>query len=135
MLRLAPLAATCAAIGQLAQVLVLLGHAPDAALLQQRLAALAAAQAEAAADVMAHPPPALAMALPWPQQQALAASAGPAVAAAVAASLAEMPGPELRQRVEAAEAAQRGAHWKWAILREPERGDGDSGSGGPSTHA
>lgn len=55
-LGLAPSAATCAEVCQLAELLVLLGHQPDAALLQQRLAALVQEQGAAAADILAHPP-------------------------------------------------------------------------------
>lgn len=118
MLGLAPHASTCADVGQLAELLVLLGHTADAALLQQRLALLVQLQAEAAADITANPPPTMAVALPHRQQQALAAAAGPAAASAVAACLASQPGPVLLQRVAAAEAAVREAHWKWDMLRQ-----------------
>lgn len=118
-------------VGALAELLVLLGHSSDAALLQQRLSALVAAQAAAAADVVAHPPPGLALALPRPQLAALQAAAGPAAAAAVAGTLAEMPGLALQQRVAAAEAAVRESHWKWDILRDvPGGSNGSSSSGG-----
>ena len=115
-------------VGQLAELLVLLGHPTDAALLQQQLALLVQQQAAAAADVLAHPPPALALALPPHQARALAASAGPAAAAAVTSTLAGMPSAALQLKVAAAEAAVREAHWKWDILREPE-GGGGAGSG------
>lgn len=105
-------------MGQLAELLVVLGHQPDGALLQQRLARLVSDQAAAAADILAHPPPALALALPHRQLAALQAAAGPAGAAAVAASLAALPGAELQQRVAAAAAAVRESHWKWDVLRE-----------------
>lgn len=117
-------------VGQLAELLVLLGHPGDAALLQQRLALLVQQQAAAAADVLAHPPPALALALPPQQARALAADAGPAAAAAVASTLAGMPSVALQQRVAAAEGAVREAHWKWDILREPEGGGGEARASG-----
>jgi elongator complex protein 1 len=117
-LGLAPHAATCAEVGALAELLVVLGHAADAALLQQRLGSLVAAQAAAAADVLAHPPPALALSLPRDAAASLAAAAGPPAAAAAAAALAGLPGAALQQRVAAAEAAVREAHWKWDLLRE-----------------
>ena len=71
-------------VGQLAELLVVLGHLQDAALLQQRLATLGQQQQAAAADILAHPPPALALVLPRQQMQALAAAAGPVAAAAAA---------------------------------------------------
>ncbi|KAL4420046.1 hypothetical protein ABPG77_007485 [Micractinium sp. CCAP 211/92] len=117
-LDLAPSAATCSEVGQLAELLVLLGHQSDAALLQQRLSKLVSEQAAAAADILAHPPPALALALPQQQVAALQAAAGPAGAAAAAALLAALPGVELQQRVAAAAAAVRESHWKWDVLRE-----------------
>ncbi|KAL4852847.1 Elongator complex protein 1 [Chlorella vulgaris] len=112
LLSLAPSATTCGEFGQLAELLVLLGHAPDAALLQQRLATLVQEQAAVSADILAHPPPSMALALPRQQLQALALSAGQAAAAAVAAALGDMPGAAVLQRVAAAEAAVREAHWK-----------------------
>lgn len=105
-------------VGQLAELLVLLGHAQDAALLQQRLSVLVQQQSAAAAEVLAHPPLALALSMPRPQLLALQAAAGPEAAAAVSSSLAAMPSAELQQRVAAAQAAVREAHWKWDILRE-----------------
>lgn len=114
-------------MGQLAELLVVLGHATDAALLQQQLATLMQCQAAAAADVLAHPPPTLAFTLPRPQQQGLAAAIGPAAAAAASATLATLPGPALQQQVSAAESAVRQAHWKWDILREA---PGSNSSGG-----
>lgn len=125
-------------VGQLAEMLVLLDHQPDAALLQQRLALLVQEQAAAAAEVLAHPPPTLALALPRPQLLALQAAAGPAAAAAVSASLAALPGPELQQRVTAAQAAVREAHWKWAVLRAEEKAGpaaADSSGAGSSAPA
>lgn len=117
LLGLAPAAHTCAEVGQLAEVLVVLGHAADAALLQQRLGLLVERQAAAAADVLAHPPPTLAFTLPRVQRDELVAALGPAGAAAAAGVLAGLPGAELQRRVEAAGVAVREARWKWDILR------------------
>lgn len=111
--------------GQLAEALVLLGHETDARVLQQRLAALVAAQQAAAQDVLQHPPPTLALALSWPAQQALEAAAqqgGPGagrqgLAAAVAGVVGQLPGPELQLRVARAEDALKSSRWKWDILR------------------
>lgn len=97
---------------------MLLGHAPDAALLQQRLATLVQEQAAVAADILAHPPPSMVLALPRQQLQALASLTGQAAAAAVAAALGDMPGAAVLQRVAASEAAVREAHWKWDMLRD-----------------
>ena len=115
-------------VGQLAELLVVLGHLQDAALLQQHLATLVQQQQAAAADILAHPPPALALVLPRQQMQALAAAAGPVAAAAAAAALATQAGMEVQQRVAAAEAGVREAHWKWDILREPPTTTGGTGS-------
>jgi hypothetical protein len=120
-------------VGQLTEALVVLGHEADARLLQQRLGALAAEQQAAVQDVLASPPPALAMPLSWQVRQALeaqqakqqgaggAAAPGGApagsLASAVAAVLAAAPGPELQLKVAEAEAAAKGAHWKWDMLR------------------
>ncbi|KAK9849951.1 hypothetical protein WJX84_009719 [Apatococcus fuscideae] len=53
---LAMSAEDCASIGQLTELLILLGHQQDAQLLQQRLSQLMAEQSEAAAWVAANPP-------------------------------------------------------------------------------
>lgn len=125
-------------VGQLAELLVLLGHPSDAGLLQQRLSKLVTDQAAAAADMLAHPPPALALALPRQQLAALQAAAGMAGAAAVAASLAALPGAELQQQVAAAAAAVRESHWKWDVLREapavPSLPAGSHGGAGGVVH-
>lgn len=115
-------------MGQLTEALVVLGHEADARLLQQRLAALAAAQGAAAADILQHPPPALALQLSWHAEQALEAAAagaaggaGPSasggLAAAVAGVLAATPGAALQLQAAQAEATLKAARWKWDLLR------------------
>eukprot|EP00887_Chlorella_sp_A99_P002271 scaffold10.g2271.t1 len=118
LLGLAPTGAAFAQAGQLAELLVLLGHEADAALLQRQLAALIAEQSAAAADVLAHPPPGAGLALPQEAAAELAARAGPAAAAAAAATVAAaLPSPELAARAAAAEAGVKEARWKWDLLR------------------
>lgn len=105
-------------MGQLSELLVLLGHESDAALLQRALAALAAEQAAATQDVLAHPPPGAGLALPRETAEGLAARVGPAAATAAAEAVAAaLPDPELAAKAARAEAGVKEARWKWDLLR------------------
>lgn len=92
LLALAPTPRRLGEAGALAELLVLLGHAPDAAVLQAALSALVAAQAAAAAYVAAHPAP------------AAAPAGGPAGGPAAAAE-------------GGAGAQAEAVAWKWDVLR------------------
>ena len=111
LLSLAPTEGACAEAGQLCELLVLLGHEPDARLLQQRMAALVAATQEVGQDLLAHPPRGMGLELPPGLLLPLLQHA------AVAAALAAQPGLDLQQRVAAA-AKAAAVSWKWDILRE-----------------
>ncbi|KAK9834184.1 hypothetical protein WJX81_006434 [Elliptochloris bilobata] len=89
LLALAPAPRRLTEAAQLCELLVLLGHAADAALLQAALSALVAAQGGAAAHMRAHPPP-----------SAQQSEGGPATAKAEAG-------------VQQAEPVA----WKWDVLR------------------
>ena len=120
LLGLAPTGQACSQAGQLAELLVLLGHERDAAVLQRALAALAAEQAAAAADVLAHPPPGAGLALPRSVGEGLAARVGAQAAAAAAVELAaSLPSQDLVAKAAAAEAGMKEARWKWDLLRAP----------------
>ncbi len=81
------------------EALVLFGHEDEAYDLQAALSDLIRCQLEAARDVAEHPPP-----LTQQQQQLLS----PQWAV------------ELKGRVERIEAAMKGVHWKWDVLRGSE---------------
>ena len=92
LLELAPTPRRLAEAAALCELLVLLGHAGDAAMLQASLSALVAAQAEAAGYVRAHPAPAA--------QQTGGSAGGPAAAA----------GGKAGGQADA-------VAWKWDVLR------------------
>ncbi|KAK2076905.1 hypothetical protein QBZ16_005133 [Prototheca wickerhamii] len=94
LLDLAPGAALLAEMGQLLELLVVLGHEPDARRLQRALGALCAAQDEAADEVLADPPPGM------------------------RAPDAALPSDELRWRVACARAQAGAVGWKCDILRD-----------------
>lgn len=80
-------------MGQLAELLVFLGHEADARQLQQAVGQLVAAQAAASSAILASPAP------------GMRAEGG------------EGPSPQLALRVAAAEAEAKSVAWKWDVLR------------------
>lgn len=121
-LSLSPLPELCAEVGQLTELLVMLGHAADAELLQRKLKLLIDSQAEAARDVVNNPSPGQGLVIPdAAKRMALAAAglAGPAAMRALETAARAVAGPEVQRRAAEAEAALRGVHWKWEVLRDP----------------
>ena len=121
LLSLAPLANVCLEVGQLTEVLVMLGHEEDAATLQQRLKSLIDAQKVAVDDMIANPPPGMSLVVSEAVFEKTAAAAGGGgcvvAVAALAAGAAEVAGGELLQKAAESEAAVKGS-WKWEVLRE-----------------
>ena len=120
LLSLAPLPGVCTEVGQLVEVLVMLGHEEDAVTLHRSLKTLIDAHAAAVEYLLAHPP--LGMSLDIGQrakERAFEIGGGFAAVAAVEAAVAAVPGAELQKRAAEVEMTMKETHWKWDILRDP----------------
>jgi elongator complex protein 1 len=119
-LSLAPLPNLCTEVGQLVEVLVMLGHEEDAVLLHRSLKTLIDAHTAAVEDLLAHPPLGLSLDIGMPaKEKAFEIGGGMAAVIALEAAVAVVPGAELQKRAAEIEIATKATHWKWDILRDP----------------
>ncbi len=119
-LSLAPLPNLCTEVGQLVEVLVVLGHEEDASTLHRSLKALIDTHTAAVEDLLAHPPLGLSLDIGIAaKEKAYQTGGGIAAVVALEAAVAEVPGAELQKKAAEVEIAMKATHWKWDILRDP----------------
>ncbi|KAH7624735.1 putative Elongator complex protein 1 [Nannochloris sp. 'desiccata'] len=119
-LSLAPLPNLCTEVGQLVEVLVMLGHEEDAATLHRNLKALIDTHTAAVEDLLTHPPLGLSLDIgAAAKEKAYETGGGIAAVVALEAAVAAVPGAELQKRAAEVELATKTTHWKWDILRDP----------------
>jgi elongator complex protein 1 len=130
LLSLAPQPSLCTEVGELEELLVMLGHEEDAAKLQNGLKELIDAQQDAVRELIEHPPPGMGLHLGADMDGCGAirtANLGGGMVAVAAEALegvlSNVAGPDLRARAAESEALLKGVHWKWEVLRGPAGGN------------
>jgi len=118
-LSLAPLPNLCTEVGQLVEVLVMLGHEDDAATLHKSLKILIDTHTAAVEHLLTHPPLGLSLEASTVAKERAYDTGGTAAVVALEAAMAEVPGAELQKRAAEVEIATKATHWKWDILRDP----------------
>ena len=118
-LTLVPLPSLCTEIGQLSELLVLIGHEDDAAILQSTLKTLIDTQGEASADILQNPPPGESLELPEALRQVVFDTAGIRGLSTLEQAASNTPSPSLQYKVQEAESSMKSVTWKWELLRDP----------------
>lgn len=118
-LSLVPLPSLCLEIGQLSELLVLVGHEDDAAILQSTMKRLIDTQGEASADILKNPPPGESLDLPDALRQVVFDTAGIKGLSTLEQAAINTPSPSLQVKVQEAESSMKNVTWKWELLRDP----------------
>lgn len=119
LIALSPLPAVCIEVGQLAELLCMLGNADDATTLQRAMKLLIDEQQDAVKDVLRYPPLGLGLQVDDGVKEKTMAVGGPPAVEALENALQGVPGEDISRRVAENESSLRTLSWKWEVLRDP----------------